>query len=123
MSKDVKSLPGEGIGWRWEGEAGGSARPSCPSAEFLLHLGRSTLRTFHRGHISVMKMNCRQEICRNDWKRTSFKRLFSFLPRSLNKKRAQARRYRNLLWVISEMLAGCGRGGNILHLNRLCTDI
>lgn len=45
MSKDVKSLPGEGIGWRWEGEAGGSTWPSCPSAEFLLHLGRLTLRT------------------------------------------------------------------------------
>lgn len=66
MSKDVKSLPGEGIGWRWEGEAGGSAWPSCPSAEFLLHLCRSTLQTFHRGHISVIKMDRRRKICRDN---------------------------------------------------------
>lgn len=31
MSKDVKSLPGEGIGWGWEGEAGPAApgRVAC----------------------------------------------------------------------------------------------
>lgn len=31
MSKDVKSPPGEGVGWGEEGEAGGSAWPSCLS--------------------------------------------------------------------------------------------
>lgn len=36
MSKDVKSLPGEGLGWGKEGEAGRRAWPSCPLSEFVL---------------------------------------------------------------------------------------
>lgn len=75
---DVKGCEVTARGRYWvevgrRGGQAGSARPSCRSAEFLLHLGRLARGTSHRGHSSVRKMDRLHEIGRNDRKRTSFK--------------------------------------------------
>lgn len=65
---DVKGCEVTAWGRCWVGagrRGGGSAWPSCPSAEFLLHLCCLILQRFHRGHIPELKINYSQKRCRN----------------------------------------------------------
>lgn len=66
MSKDVKSLPGEGIGWGWEGEAGRQRLAKSPvRGVSVTSVLLDTARVLS-GTISELKMNCSQKMCRND---------------------------------------------------------
>lgn len=92
--------PGKVLGGGRKERRARRAWPSCPYAEFLLHLCCLMLQRFCRGHISELKMNCSQKICTMNWKGTSFKRIVFILAVEPEREICSTLKYWNLSWVI-----------------------
>lgn len=79
MSKDVKSLPGEGIGWGEEEEAGRARRAELSVRGVSVTSVLPNAAKLSSALVPELQMNCSRKMCRKDEEGTSSGRIVSRL--------------------------------------------